>query len=82
MEIVIERNRSTASKQYVWTGCDKPAKLAPQAQYVFYALATLERGTVSELAAKATELGMVTRQDPERIVAYYLPTLRDAGAVE
>lgn len=82
MEIVIERNRSSAAKRYTWTGSEKPAKLPPQAQYVYYAIATLESGTLAEIAEKAVSLGMQTRQDPERIVAYYLPTLRERGAIE
>ena len=80
-DVVIERTRSTAAKVYTWSGEDKPAKLPPQAQYVWYALAQLESGTVAEIAEKAVELGMTTRQDPERIVAYYLPTLRERGAL-
>ena len=80
--VVIERTRSTAAKVYKWTGDDKPAKLPPQAQYVWYAIAQLESGTVAEIAAKAVELGLATRQDPERIVAYYLPMLRERGAIE
>lgn len=78
--VVIERTVSV--KVYAWSGTDKPQNLAPQAQYVWYALAQLGEGTVSEIAARATELGMRTRQDPERIVAYYLPTLREKGALK
>ena len=82
MQVVIEKNRKTSATSITFTGVEKPAKLPPQAQYVYYAIAQLESATVEQIAERCIELGMQTRQAPERIVAYYLPTLRDAGVIE
>ena len=53
-----------------------------QESIVFRALQAVGTGTIEELAAKATELGLKTRQAPERIVQYYLVGLRKLGLVE
>ena len=53
-----------------------------QESIVFAALRECESGTIEELAEKAMELGLRTKQDPERIVQYYLVSLRKLGLVE
>lgn len=53
-----------------------------QESIVFSALQALKQGTLEELAAKCVELGLKTRQDPERIVAYYMVSLKKLGLVE
>lgn len=52
-----------------------------QESIVFEALKQVGEGTLEELAAKAEELGLKTRQKPERIVQYYLVSLRKLGLV-
>lgn len=52
-----------------------------QEAIVFRAAQELETATVEELAAKCMELGLETKQDPERIVAYYLVDLKKKGFV-
>lgn len=53
-----------------------------QESIVFRALQAVGTGTIEELADKAVELGLKTRQAPERIVQYYLVSLRKLGLVE
>lgn len=53
-----------------------------QESIVFRALRDLGTGTVEELAERAVELGLATKQKPERIVQYYLVSLRKLGLVE
>lgn len=53
-----------------------------QESIVFNALREVESGTIEELAEKAMELGLRTKQDPARIVQYYLVSLRKLGLVE
>lgn len=52
-----------------------------QCSIVYHALRALDSGTLPELASKCVELGLRTRQDPERIVAYYMVELRKLGLV-
>lgn len=53
-----------------------------QESIVFQALSSLGTGTIEELAAKAVQLGLKTRQDPARIVQYYLVSLKKLGLVQ
>ena len=53
-----------------------------QESIVFRALQSLKSGTLEDLAAKAVELGLKTRQDPERIVAYYMVSLKKLGLAQ
>jgi hypothetical protein len=80
--IVIDSNRS--SKSYRLTAdAKKPAGIAPQAQYVFYAMREIgEFASPEEIGEKAVELGLKTRQPASRIVQYYIPTLNKHGIVE
>ena len=50
-----------------------------QESIVFRALQSVKSGTLAEIADKAVELGLKTRQDPERIVAYYMVSLKKLG---
>jgi hypothetical protein len=53
-----------------------------QESIVFAALQELKDASIEELAAKCMELGLRTKQSPERIVAYYLVDLRKLGLVK
>lgn len=81
LEIVIDSNRK--GKLYSLTAdAAKPAALPKQAQYVFYAMASLDGfASPEEIGAKAVELGLKTKQPPSRIVQYYLPTLNKRGVI-
>jgi hypothetical protein len=70
------------SKCYKFVNKVGAYQFAKQESIVFRALRELESGTIEELAAKCMELGLETRQDPERIVGYYLVSLRKLGLVE
>ena len=81
-EIVIDSNRSSKSYRLA-DGAQKPAGIAPQAQYVFYAMRDLaEFASPEEIGEKAVELGLTTRQPASRIVQYYIPTLNKFGIIE
>lgn len=62
-------------------------KVSPQAKVILDTLtesgATETAVDREDLVAKLTESGALnTRQDPARVVAYYLPRLKEAGLVE
>lgn len=62
-------------------------KVSPQAKVMLDALnesgATETAVDREDLVAKLTESGALnTRQDPGRVVAYYLPRLKEAGIIE
>jgi hypothetical protein len=52
-----------------------------QESIVFASLRALGSGTIGELAEECVARGLRTKQDPERIVAYYLVDLRKLGLV-
>ena len=66
-------------KSYQFVNVPGSYQFAKQESIVFRALRELDRATIAELAEKCMELGLETRQDPERIVAYYLVSLRKLG---
>jgi hypothetical protein len=68
-------------KQYQFVSVPGAYQFAKQESIVFAALRELGRATIEQLAAKCMELGLQTRQDPERIVGYYLVSLRKLGLV-
>ena len=81
-DIIISSNRASKSYRLV-DEAKKPAGIAPQAQYVFYAMRELGNWATPEaIGEKAIELGLKTRQPASRIVQYYIPTLNKAGIVE
>jgi hypothetical protein len=58
-------------------------KLAKQESLILQAIRELGSGTVEEIGAYAYEnLGLKTKQTPERIAAYYMVSLKKLGLVE
>lgn len=53
-----------------------------QESIVFSAIRNLGSGTIEELAQECVRLGLKTKQDPERIVSYYLVSLKKLGLIE
>ena len=53
-----------------------------QESVVFNSIRELKSGTIEEIAMKCVENGLKTKQDPERIVAYYLVSLKKLGLIE
>ena len=53
-----------------------------QESIVFNAIRNLESGTLEEIASECVALGLKTKQDPERIVSYYMVSLKKLGLVE
>lgn len=71
----------------VLRGLNEGEKVSPQARVMLDTLnesgATETAVDREDLVAKLTESGALnTRQDPARVVAYYLPRLKEAGLVE
>ena len=64
----------------------KYAKLPPQARVIVKAAELLRDQqnnvfTAKDLTDESVKLGLTTRQLPERIIAYYLPRLRQEGFI-
>lgn len=53
-----------------------------QQSIVFRAIRELKSGTLEEIAIKCVELGLKTKQDPERIVSYYMVDFKKLGLIE
>lgn len=53
-----------------------------QESIVFNAIRNLGSGTLEEIANECLDLGLKTKQDPERIVSYYMVSLKKLGLVE
>lgn len=68
-------------KQYGFVSRSGSFAFNKQELVVFNALRNLKSGTLTELADECVSLGLKTRQDPERIVAYYLVDLKKLGLV-
>ena len=68
-------------KTYTYTPKAGQFSFCKQEAIVFQALKELETATIEELAARCEELGMQTRQTFERIVAYYMVSLKKHGLV-
>lgn len=82
IEVIIEKSRASKLYQLV-EGSEKPSGLAPQAQFVFYAMAMLDRpATPEEIGSKCEEIaGWKSKQPSARIVQYYIPTLNKLGLI-
>jgi hypothetical protein len=80
--IVDVTHRRSKMKTYSFVNKSGTYTFAKQESIVFQALRNVGVGTIEELAAECVHLGLKTRQDPERIVSYYLVSLRKAGLVE
>jgi hypothetical protein len=67
-----------------YTYVAKPGQYAfcKQEGIVFQALKNVGTGTLEDIATECVDLGLKTRQTPERIVAYYMVSLRKHGLVE
>jgi hypothetical protein len=68
-------------KTYTYTPKAGSFSFCKQESIVFQALKDLESATIEELAARCEELGLKTRQTAERIVAYYMVSLKKHGLV-
>lgn len=53
-----------------------------QESIVFSSIRDLKSGSIDEIAARCVENGLKTKQDPARIVAYYLVSLKKLGLIE
>jgi hypothetical protein len=69
------------SKTYVRTSRKSKDGVKGQAKLVLDALDMRGEGTVEELTGDIKELGLVTRQAPERITSYYLCIFKKQGLV-
>lgn len=68
-------------------GLNEGEKISPQAKVMVDTLAESGANETAvdreDLVAKLTEAGTLnTRQDPARVVAYYIPRLKEAGLIE
>lgn len=52
---------------------------AKQESIVFESIRALGTASVEEIAAECVDRGLKTKQDPERIVSYYLVNLKKLG---
>jgi hypothetical protein len=68
-------------KTYTFVPVKGEFKLAKQESIVLTAIRNLKSATLEEIAAECVDLGLKTRQTPERIAAYYIVSLKKLGLV-
>lgn len=69
-------------KTYTYVAKAGKYAMCLQESIVYQALKDVGRGTLEEIADRCRELNLKTRQTPERIVAYYMVSLKKHGLVE
>jgi|SoimicMinimDraft_6_1059734.scaffolds.fasta_scaffold18067_1 hypothetical protein len=69
-------------KTYTFVSRPGSFKLALQESVVLNAIRNLGSASLEEIAAECVELGLKTKQTPERIAAYYIVSLKKLGLVE
>lgn len=69
-------------KTYSFVSKPGTFKLALQESIVLQAIKNLKSGSLEEIATECTDLGLKTKQTPERIAAYYIVSLKKLGLVE